>query len=349
MSYCPQIDGLPGGDGHAGWLVSASRQILNLWECSPGGGGGPGGLPSVMVLHTQMTDFLSTCLAVEPALQLMFGASADTRGTAQLGYSSECVSVHSMNPEAGMLATKYRMMVPDPSAPRPGQVPAVPAGQQRKISLPKVVSLHPLGRMLRGCVGAAFGPRLLVYETHLSVSGVSNINKARLDWKAHEAPVTALHAAAITGQLYSGAADGSVAVWNMRERLGTLVRKMSHGTPQPITSIQLVNDQMLATSGADTKVLLWDLRSPSTPMQTVIPDGTPVHHMKMSPAGDCLAVVTARGLYSVDLLDGGGALTLIAEVPPNTRAPLDIEWNWNTGELYTSGFSGSINVFRRKA
>ena len=37
-------------------------------------------------------------------------------------------------------------------------------------SLVQVVSLHPLGRTLRGCVAAALGPRIAVYETHIGVT-----------------------------------------------------------------------------------------------------------------------------------------------------------------------------------
>jgi hypothetical protein len=40
MVYVPALPGLPGGDGHAGWLISASHQLLNLWEGSASGGQG---------------------------------------------------------------------------------------------------------------------------------------------------------------------------------------------------------------------------------------------------------------------------------------------------------------------
>jgi hypothetical protein len=43
-------DSLPGGDGHAGWLVSATKGLLNLWECSPSAGVGE---PAVTVMHAQ--------------------------------------------------------------------------------------------------------------------------------------------------------------------------------------------------------------------------------------------------------------------------------------------------------
>jgi len=44
MAYAPSFEGLPGGDGHAGWLVTASAGLLNLWECSASGGRGEASL-----------------------------------------------------------------------------------------------------------------------------------------------------------------------------------------------------------------------------------------------------------------------------------------------------------------
>jgi hypothetical protein len=38
LAYLPSIKGLPGGDGHGGWLISSSKGMLNLWECNYGGG-----------------------------------------------------------------------------------------------------------------------------------------------------------------------------------------------------------------------------------------------------------------------------------------------------------------------
>jgi len=32
VTYVQSMPGLPGGEGHAGWLVSASKGVLNLWE-----------------------------------------------------------------------------------------------------------------------------------------------------------------------------------------------------------------------------------------------------------------------------------------------------------------------------
>jgi len=47
LTYVPRLSGLPGGDGHLGWLISSSRNIVNLFECNAGGGAK--GIPSLMV------------------------------------------------------------------------------------------------------------------------------------------------------------------------------------------------------------------------------------------------------------------------------------------------------------
>ncbi len=44
LAHAESLEGLPGGPGHAGWLVSSSRGCLNLWECYPGSGSGDAAL-----------------------------------------------------------------------------------------------------------------------------------------------------------------------------------------------------------------------------------------------------------------------------------------------------------------
>ncbi len=47
----PRMQGLPGGGCHAGWAISASRQVINLWECSRSGGRGEA---AMMLMHSQV-------------------------------------------------------------------------------------------------------------------------------------------------------------------------------------------------------------------------------------------------------------------------------------------------------
>ena len=129
---------------------------------------------------------MSTSMVIEPALGILFAASLDTKPPPPPAGggnppSALCVSIHSMSPEKGMLAYKYRMS--HPSFP-PGSLPP------NRSPLSKVVSLHPLGRELRGCVGMSYGQRLAVFESHPGLGagprqrGPGDVKRARLDWQA---------------------------------------------------------------------------------------------------------------------------------------------------------------------
>ncbi len=60
--------------------------------------------PPPQLLHSQETDYQATHLAAEPSTKLLFTAAQDTRP----GQTAEYVTVHSMDPDSGMLAFKYR-------------------------------------------------------------------------------------------------------------------------------------------------------------------------------------------------------------------------------------------------
>lgn len=64
-------------------------------------------------MHFQDTEYVTSHMAIEPALNVMYGVSGDTRSL------QESVTVHSMSADAGMLAIKYKM--PLPAAPQPQQ------------------------------------------------------------------------------------------------------------------------------------------------------------------------------------------------------------------------------------
>jgi hypothetical protein len=52
-------------------------------------------------------------------------------------------------------------------------------------------------------------------------------------------------------------------------------------------------------------VAIWDIRRPNAPLKAQRMDNSPVLKVQASPIGDCLAVASQRGLYTVDLLDPG--------------------------------------------
>jgi hypothetical protein len=80
------------GNALAGWLVSASDGMMNLWECS--GSGGSGGEPSLQVMHSQATDLNVRSMAHDARSHLLLctGAEAVRR-----------VNLHSLDAEVGFL------------------------------------------------------------------------------------------------------------------------------------------------------------------------------------------------------------------------------------------------------
>jgi len=82
LSWHQSADCLEGrGDAHAGWLFSASKGCLNLWECQPGGG--VGGEPGLSLMHCQAISHRPTCLEVDASSSTLLTAAADARSGAE--------------------------------------------------------------------------------------------------------------------------------------------------------------------------------------------------------------------------------------------------------------------------
>jgi hypothetical protein len=80
------------GHAHAGWLVSASDGMMNLWECS--GSGGSGGEPSLQVMHSQATDLNVRSMAHDARSHLLLCTGAE---------EVRRVNLHSLDAEVGFL------------------------------------------------------------------------------------------------------------------------------------------------------------------------------------------------------------------------------------------------------
>ncbi|KAI8476077.1 MAG: WD40-repeat-containing domain protein [Monoraphidium minutum] len=330
LSWVPRLPGLPGGDGHMGWLISSGRSLVNLFECNAGGS--VKGEPSLMLMHAQEVDFSCSRLAVEPSLDLMFAVSVTIDRTPQ-----ECISVHSLEVER-LLAYRYRF-----APPNAGRGAAAGA---RLIQ--HVVSLHPVGGTLARCCAASYGSRVVIFEAPATPPPPgTTITAARSSWDAHPgAAITALQLSpAAPTTLYSGGNNGTVHSWDMRAKPSAPAAVMAAHT-RNVTGLSLVHDSLLASCGIDGRVLLWDPRRPASPYSVITPDGAPALRLAPSPFGDCLAVSTNRGLHCIDLIDGDHGVSPIAPFPLD-RPYADITWNAGTGELYAAGHAGSIAVFAR--
>lgn len=102
MAYTPAVTGLPGGDGHAGWLFTASRGLLQLWECSRGGSHEE---PGLTMMHSQAIDYFPVCMEVER------GSAALLAGCLGRG-GDEWVALHSLDVQALLVRSAHPHITP---------------------------------------------------------------------------------------------------------------------------------------------------------------------------------------------------------------------------------------------
>ncbi|GBF99908.1 hypothetical protein Rsub_12816 [Raphidocelis subcapitata] len=330
LAYAPVLDGLPGGDGHMGWLLSSSSGLINLFECNAGGGAK--GEPSLMLMHAQEVDATCSRLSVEADLRLMYAASVSTDAAAR-----EAISVHSLDVER-LLAPAYRFAPPTPAG-------RSQPGGARLIN--HVVSLHPVGGALARTCAASYGSRILLFAVPSQPPPPGTmLHQTRSSWDAHpNALVTSLHLAPSMLKLFSGANSGAIHAWDLRSKPSAPTAVYAAHT-RNVTGLHAVHEALLVSCGIDGKVLLWDPRRADSPFSAIVPDGAPALRLAPSPFGDCLAVSTNRGLHALDLLDSAHGVAPIAPFPLQ-RPFSDIVWNAGTGELYASSHNGSIGVFTR--
>lgn len=125
------------------------------------------------------------------------------------------------------------------------------------------------------------------------------------------------------------------------------MRMLRHS--QPITGLAQISDDRLASSSMDGGILLWDLRSPGSPLHSATaPGGAGVLKIAPGPWGDVLAVATAKGLHCLELFDFEAPMANIAPYPL-PRPFTDIVFNMVTHDLYAGSSNGSIQVFSRMA
>jgi WD40 repeat protein len=118
---------------------------------------------------------------------------------------------------------------------------------------------------------------------------------------------------------------------------------------KPVTGLCLVSDDRLASASMDGSVLLWDLRSPGSPLHTATtPGGAGVLKIAPGPWGDILAVATEKGLHCLELFDFGAPMANIAPYPL-PKPFTDIVFNTVTHDLYAGSSNGSVQVFARLA
>ena len=258
------VEGLSGGgDAHAGWLFSAARRVLNLWECEPGGG--VGGEAALSLMHSQATSIRATSMDVDADSGTLLAAAADARG----GADAAAVCLHTLRP------TDFMFMLGALKMPKP-----LGGGKAHTQGAPLIaVSLSPCGGPLAGCVALAFGKDVSVAALpRASGLGVSAPAAAAAQ-KAHYRAMPqgcSVHVSALAPWpqaplIITLGSDSSLSVWDMRIRpTGAAVSPAASVTKAgagAVVSVAAVATTMVLSLTAKGHAALWDLRKASGPTQ----------------------------------------------------------------------------------
>lgn len=87
----------------AGWLITTSSGLLNLWACTCIGSPGE---PALQLVHALETEFLTSDLQIDPANNLLMAVGRDTKAF------TECVALHHLRLRPGVFRLKGRLNLP---------------------------------------------------------------------------------------------------------------------------------------------------------------------------------------------------------------------------------------------
>lgn len=323
IMHLPMVPGLPKGDAHAGWMLTASENLIQLWECSSGKGPG---IPALMMVHSRGVDGSTVgSMTAELATRMIITTAVDTNG-------AEWVGTHSLDPET-VLAQRGKLPMPHRTAAR-----------QAGRNCHAAVSLHSYGGPLAEHCAASYGGGIVVWEVGSAVRPAAPAAPLAL-WRAHDYLITSLHAGRFGLHLFSGAADGRIHVWNMKTKPSAPVTVLKQR--RRVVGMHQTDDRTLVAASLDGSVAVWDLRNTVRPRNVVIPDGTRVDHMAASHLGDAVAVSTAKGLFCIDVLDP--LCPAVAIAPQGLPCPVTaLAWNSATSEVAAGGADGCVRVYRQR-
>lgn len=87
----------------AGWLITTSAGLLNLWTCTCIGSPGE---PALHLVHALETEFLTSDMQIDPAHKMLMAVGRDTKAF------TECVALHHLRLQPGVFRLKGRLNLP---------------------------------------------------------------------------------------------------------------------------------------------------------------------------------------------------------------------------------------------
>lgn len=324
--HVAKMPGLVDESGGAGWLITASNNMLNLWRCTCIGSPGE---PALQLVHSLETEFQVADLQIDPANNLLMAAARDTKAL------TECVALHHLKMSPGIFRLKGRLGVPvgvtGRLAKNTGAVKAL-----------QVQSVHSHQGVLAGCCAASHDRTIAVFPSNV-VAG--ELAKHKAVWKAHGRTITVLHANPHCPTLLSGDEAGTIYIWNMRSKPSEPEAEVRHD--RAVTGIHSTGERSFVSCSLDGRVCVWDFNHGRRPLMNVsAPDGGPV--IKMAVRGDSLvAFCTPTGLYVVNVKQRSPVQT-VAVNQSHESPSLSLAWNTgSSGQKYLYANNGaSISAYR---
>lgn len=339
------------GDAHAGWLFSASRGCINVWECQPGGG--IGGEPAMTLLHGQAVSIRATSLDVEPSSQVLLAAAADVRS----GTEPAAVCVYTLR---GMdfMSMGGQLLPPKPIG---GSLPKQPGGA----SMPLVTApLTTCGGPMDGCVALGYGKDVAVMALARTPSAEAS-TKAHWQAVGGAAHITSLAAWPHAPLMLCGTSGGTLQLWDLRMRppskatAATPAATVTRPAGGSLVSVAACGAASCVSVGASGDVTLWDVRRMVTPppvpnasamaMSLHAAHGRPVLPLgngarlfagSVSGTGDAVAALSCQA-------DGKGSTLHAACVVPSSDTGGGLYFP-GVGEWSTAGLAGAGGVRARE-
>ncbi|KAL0055419.1 hypothetical protein WJX82_000253 [Trebouxia sp. C0006] len=311
----------------AGWLITASNNLLNLWGCTCIGSPGE---PALQLVHSLDTEFQVSELQINPANSLLMAAARDTKAL------TECVALHHLRMSPGIFRLKGRLGLP-------AGVTGKLAKNTGNVKTLQVQSVHSHQGVLAGCCAASHDRTVTVYPSNVTAGEVA---KHKAVWKAHGRLITVLHASTFCPMLLTGDVAGVIHIWNMRSKPSEPEAKLEH--EKAVTGIHSIGQRSFVSCSLDGRLCVWDFNAGSRkPLYTVsAPDGGPIN--KMAVRQDSLvAFCTSSGLYVADVSKSSPVHT-VAVNQAHEAPTLCLAWNTgSTGQTYLYANNGAtVSVYR---
>jgi WD40 repeat protein len=215
------------------------------------------------------------------------------------------------------------------------------------------MSLQPLGGPLKNSIACAVQGSIIIFDITQSLA------TPKATWVAHEDFISLLKRNPFGISILSGSNSGAIHFWDLKNKpSGTPSIKFLKHT-RAITGAEMLSDNNLLSSSADSFVMLWDIRNPTTPLRTFSPDDKSVLNIRLNPTKTNVAVATLKvriskfydlkiiiikGLYTLSVQD----YELMSLSPPERKVIFpDMCWDISSGRLYAGNMEGQIAVYNQ--